>query len=279
MTQDYVIGPGDELRVQMWGQVNEQGTFVVDRTGSISVPQVGSIHVAGLKFSQITEFLRGATGADLSQLRFECEPGTVAFDPGVCGGRGAPAGELHHRVDEHAAECALRFGRPLAQGSLRDIQVQRGGQTVVHFDLYDLLLHGDKSKDVALAPGDVIFIPPVGPQVALLGSVNNPAIYELRGETTPEQLVALGGGRTSAAAGSQLRLQRIYEHSLLSMVDVGSAQATTMPLQNGDLVAVGSITDRFKDAVALRGNVANPGRYVWHPGMRITDLIPTKTHL
>jgi protein involved in polysaccharide export with SLBB domain len=173
-------------------------------------------------------------------------------------------------------------GGPTAQGSLRDIQVKRGAQTVVHFDLYELLLHGDKSKDVPLSPGDVIFIPAVGPQVALLGSVNTPAIYELKKgatQTTVEDLLELGGGRTSSAAGTQARLERIVDRTALSVIDVDLSKPDSTPLQNGDIVTVISIVDRFKNAVTLRGNVANPGRYVWHPGMRISDLIPDKESL
>ena len=149
----------------------------------------------------------------------------------------------------------------------------------MHFDLYDLLLKGDKSKDVGLLPGDVIFIPATGPQVALLGSVNNSAIYELRGETRVEQLLQLSGGESNLAAGAQVRLERIYQHELRSIMEVNEAQRAETPLQNGDLITITSIVDRFKNAVTLRGNVANPGRYMWHAGMRLTELIPDKEML
>ena len=137
-------------------------------------------------------------------------------------------------------------GGPTAQGSLRDIQVKRGAQTVVHFDLYELLLHGDKSKDVRLSPGDVIFIPTAGPQVALLGSVSTPAIYELKkdaAQTTVGDLLELGGGRTSSAAGSQARLERIVDRTALSVIDVDLSKPDSTPLQNGDIVSVISIVD------------------------------------
>ena len=279
VTPDYVIGPGDELRLQVWGQVNEQGSFTVDRTGAIALPQLGAVHVAGLRFSQVTEFLRGQLGRIYRNFDLNVNLGQLRSIQVFVVGQARRPGSYTIGSMSTLLNALFASGGPTPQGSLRDIQVQRNGQTVVHFDLYDLLLHGDKSKDVALAPGDVIFIPPAGPMVALLGSVNTPSIYELRGETTPEQLVALGGGRTSAASGGQLRLQRIFEQSMLSMVDIAKDQATKLPLQNGDMVSVGSIVDRFKDSVTLRGNVANPGRYVWHTGMKITDLIPDKDAL
>jgi polysaccharide biosynthesis/export protein len=279
VTPDYVIGPGDELRLQVWGQINEQGSFTVDRTGSIALPQLGAVHVAGLRFSQVTEFLRGQLGRIYRNFDLNVNLGQLRSIQIFVVGQARRPGSYTIGSMSTLLNALFASGGPTPQGSLRDIQVQRGGRTVSHFDLYDLLLRGDKSKDVALAPGDVIFIPPVGPSVALLGSVNTPAIYELRGETTAEQLIALGGGRTSAAGGGQLRLQRVFEQSMLTMIDVDKEQATSMPLQSGDMLAVGSIVDRFKDAVTLRGNVANPGRYVWHAGMKITDLIPNKDSL
>jgi protein involved in polysaccharide export with SLBB domain len=162
---------------------------------------------------------------------------------------------------------------------LRDIQVKRGGETITHFDLYDLLLRGDKSKDVRLESGDVIFIPDVGPQVAVLGSVTTPAVYELHGETSFNQVIALAGGLTNVAAGSKLRVDRIYKHTERSELEVDLASSDSPPVQDGDIITAISIIGRFENAVTLRGNVANPGRYPWHEGMRISDLIPNREAL
>lgn len=279
VTPEYVIGPGDELRLAVWGQVNQEGSFRVDRTGAISVPQLGTIHVAGLKFSQITEYLRGQLGRVYRNFDLNVNLGQLRTIPVFVVGQARRPGSYTISSLSTLLNALFASGGPTAQGSLRHIQVKRGTGTVVDFDLYDLLLHGDKSKDVALSPGDVIFIPSVGPQVALLGSVNNPAIYELRDETTIAQLLDLAGGRTNIAAGSQVRLERIYEHAARSIADVDLAKTDTPNLQNGDIVSVSAIVDHFKDAVTLRGNVANPGRYVWHAGMRVTDLLPNREAL
>ena len=92
-------------------------------------------------------------------------------------------------------------GGPSATGSMRHIQLRRDNRVLVDFDIYDLLRRGDKSHDVQLLPGDVIYIPPVGPQIALMGSVNEPGIYELRGETTIAAALSDAGGLTNLAAG------------------------------------------------------------------------------
>ena len=279
VTPDYVIGPGDQLRVQVWGQVNQQGSYFVDRTGSISIPQVGTIHVAGLRFSDITSFLRSQLGRVYRNFDLNVNLGQLRSIQVFVVGQARRPGSYTIGSLSTLLNALFASGGPKSEGSLRDIQVRRGAEIITHFDLYDLLLRGDKTKDVALQSGDVIFIPTVGPQVALVGSVSNPGIYELRGETKIEQLLELGGGRTSVAAGSSVRLERIFEHTVRSILNVDLATSPDVPLQNGDVVTVTPIVDRFKDAVTLRGNVANPGRYMWHPGMRVSDLIPNRDAL
>ncbi len=279
MTPDYVIGPGDQLRLQVWGQVNQQGSYVVDRTGSIAIPEVGTVHVAGLRFADLTSFLRAQLGRVYRNFDLNVNMGQLRSIQVFVVGQARRPGSYTIGSLSTLLNALFASGGPKAEGSLRDIQVRRGGEVVTHFDMYDLLLHGDKTKDVTLQPGDVIFIPSAGPQVALVGSVKNAAIYELRGLTGIAQLLEFGGGRTSVAAGSSIRLERIFEHTSRTILDVDLATTPETPLQNGDVVTVVPIVDRFKDAVTLRGNVANPGRYVWHPGMRVSDLIPNKESL
>jgi len=279
VTPDYVIGPGDDLRVQIWGQVNLRSSFVVDRTGAISLPGAGTIHVAGLRFDQLTDFLRSQLGRVYRNFDLNVNMGQLRSIQVFVVGEARMPGSYTVSSLSTLLNALFASGGPKPEGSLRDIQVKRGGKTIVHFDLYDMLLHGDKSSDVQLSSGDVIFIPPVGEQVAVVGSVRNPAIYELRGETTLEQVLKLAGGRTTIAVNSQARVERIYDHAVRSIMEVNLSEPTAFNVQDGDIVTVNAIVDRFKDAVTLRGNVANPGRYVWHPGMRVSDLIPNKDAL
>ncbi len=279
VTPEYVIGPGDELRLQVWGSVNQSGSFVVDRTGSIAIPEVGAVHVAGLQFSQLRDFLKPQFARVYRNFDLNVNMGQLRSIQVFVVGQARQPGSYTLSSLSTLLNALFASGGPLPQGSLRDIQVKRGGETVTHFDLYDLLLHGDKSKDIRLEPGDVIFVPDVGPQVAVMGSVTIPAIYELRGATSFSQAIALAGGLTNAASDSRLRVERIYKHTERSVVEISLANDDSAFVQDGDIVNVSSIIDRFKDAVTLRGNVANPGRYVWHQGMRISDLIPDRNAL
>jgi protein involved in polysaccharide export with SLBB domain len=160
---------------------------------------------------------------------------------------------------------------------MRRIELKRQNHTICEFDLYDLLLNGDKSKDIALLPGDVIYIPPVGHMVAVTGAVNLPAIYEIRDKTTVRDEVELAGGLNTTADGGRAVLERIENRTTrkveeFSLDDSGLAR----PLNDGDVLRVFSVSPRFENAITLRGNVAQPGRYPWREGMRVCDLIPSR---
>ena len=277
VSADYVIGPGDELRIQLFGQVNQQGSFTVDRTGNIAFPAVGTLHVAGVRYDQLSAFIKSQLERVYRNFDLTVNLGQLRSIQVYVTGDARRPGAYTVSSLSTLLNAIFASGGPLPQGSMRDLQLKRtdatGNHTVVHFDLYDLLLKGDKSKDVPLQPGDVIFIPPAGQQVAVVGSVNNPGIYEIAPGTTVSQLIALAGGETSVAISKQVRLERIFEHTMRSIIDV--PRDTPVVLAGGDIVSVGTIVNRYTDAVTLRGNVTTPGRYVWHSGMRISDLVPT----
>ncbi|MDR3745887.1 MAG: polysaccharide export protein [Acidobacteriaceae bacterium] len=279
VTADYAIGPGDELRIQIWGQVSQHGTFVVDRTGAISMPTVGAIHVAGVPYSHLSDFLKTQIARVYRNFDLNVNLGQLRSIQVFVVGQVKQPGSYTISSLSTLVNALFVSGGPLPQGTLRDIQVRRNGETISHFDLYDLLLHGDKSKDVRLQAGDVIFVPAAGPQVAVLGSVNTPGIYELRAEKSFHQLMELAGGESSTASDAHLRVERIYNHSERSEIEIDLANDNSANAQDGDIVNVTSILGRFQNTVTLRGNVANPGRYVWHQGMHVSDLIPNREAL
>jgi protein involved in polysaccharide export with SLBB domain len=279
VTSDYVIGPGDELRLQISGQVNLRGNLIVDRTGAISLPEVGTIHVAGLQFSQLAGFLKAQLARVYRNFDLNVNLGQLRSIQVFVVGQARQPGVFTISSLSTLLNALFASGGPTPQGSLRDIQVKRDGATITHFDLYDLLLHGDKSKDIRLLPGDVIFIPAAGPQVAVSGSVATPAIYELRDEKSFAQVIALAGGLTTVAANTRARVDRIYKHAERSVIDVDLNSSDNSPVQDGDIVNVLAVINRFQNAVTLRGNVVNPGRFAWVPGMKVSDLIPSRDAL
>jgi protein involved in polysaccharide export with SLBB domain len=281
VTADYVIGAGDVLRIRVWGQVNFNADVRVDRTGSIYLPQVGSIHVAGLPFSALDQHLRTEIGRVYRNFDLTVDIGQTRSIQVYVVGQARRPGMYTVSALSTLVNALFSSGGPSSQGSLRDIQLKRNGQTVTHFDLYDLLVNGDKSRDVQLLAGDVIFIPPAGPQVALTGSVRHPGIYELLdAKTTIEQVLAYAGGASSLAADARISIERNDGHQAREAMEVAfNAAGLGTVLRDGDVLRILSIPARFEKTVTLRGNTANPGRFAWHEGMKLSDLIPDKDSL
>jgi protein involved in polysaccharide export with SLBB domain len=280
VTPDYTIGPGDELLIQTWGQVTLNSRFTVDRTGSIYIPQVGTVHVAGLHFAQLQDYLKSQMGRMFRNFDLNVNMGQLRSIQIFVVGQTRRPGSYTVSSLSTLVNALFVTGGPSPQGSMRHIELKRDGKVVTEFDLYDLLLKGDKSKDAPLLPGDVIYIPNVGPQVAVAGSVNTPAIYEVNPNSTVADAVELAGGLTSLAMTQNLRIERVLDRRNRGVVEFQwTDQGRSTPVENGDILEFPTISDQFKDAVTLRGNVANPGRYAWHPGMRIRDLIPSRESL
>lgn len=277
---DYIVGPGDELRVRVWGQINFPANVRVDRSGEIYLPQIGPIHVAGLPFSALDSHLRAAIGRVYRNFDLTVDVGQIRSIQVYLAGEARRPGVYTVSSLSTLVDALFASGGPSPSGSLRRIEVRRAGTVVTEFDLYALLVHGDKTKDVPLQSGDVIFIPPVGPQVALTGSVRNPGIYELRSGEALSAIVADAGGASVVADQARITIERIHEHSDRAAMEVAwNAAGLATPLADGDLIRIFSILPKYQKTVTLRGNTANQGRFAWHPGMRLSELIPDKASL
>ncbi|HEY2470122.1 MAG TPA: SLBB domain-containing protein [Terracidiphilus sp.] len=284
VTPEYVIGPGDELLIRTWGQVSQNLHLTVDRSGSVYVPQVGEFRVAGLQFRQLQGFLKARFDRVYRNYDLNVNLGQLRSIQVFVTGEARRPGSYTISSLSTLVNAVFACGGPGPQGSLRHIRLSRNGALAADFDLYDLLLRGDKSKDVNLETGDVIYFPAVGPEVAVVGSVRAPAIYELRGQESIAAAIALAGGASSVANTSSLEIERNEKQadgsSSRVAVDVEmNEQSLATPMHNADIVRVRADAPRFAKTVTLRGNVATPGRFAWHEGMHISDLIPNKESL
>jgi polysaccharide biosynthesis/export protein len=274
---NYVVGPGDELLIRVWGKIDLDGHVTVDRNGQISLPRVGTLTVAGLRYEQLDSFLRNAVGNLYKDFELNVTMGRLRSIQVFVLGSARQPGTYTVSSLSTLVNALFASGGPSATGSMRRIQVRRGDQQLTEFDVYDLLRRGDKSHDVQLLPGDIIYIPPIGPQVAIVDNVNDPGIFELKGDTTVAEAVANAGGLTSLARVDRAILERIENHTRRRVdefpLDAAGLQRTLM---DGDLLRIGLISPRFENSVTLRGNVARPGRFLWHEGMRISDVIPSR---
>jgi protein involved in polysaccharide export with SLBB domain len=280
VTSDYVLGPDDELRIRIWGQVNYSGNLRVDRSGDIYLPEAGAVHVAGLQFSALDQHLRAAVGRVYRNFDLTADMGRIRSMQIYVAGQARRPGVYTVSSLSSLVDALFASGGPSAQGSLRDIELRRNGKTVTDFDLYALLIHGDKSNDAKLLPEDVLYIPAAGPQVAISGSVRSPGIYELRGAETIADLIDAAGKTTGIASSTRISLERFGDRQIRQAMefsfDAGGLSAT---LASGDIVRVYSVVPAYQKTVTLRGDVANPGRFAWKPGMHLSDLIPDRDSL
>src|SRR3974390_1864800 len=280
VSANYVIGPGDELLSRAWGQIDFDMHARVDRNGSIFIPKVGNLNVAGLKFEQLQGFLTSQISRIYRNFDLNVTMGDLrSIDVFVVGPASQP-GRYTVSSLSTLANAIFASGGPGPAGTMRRIQLKRGAKVVTEFDLYDLLIEGDKSHDANLLPEDVIYYPPVGPEVAIGGQVNTPAVYELKGEATLDDLITLAGGLTNNAFRGKGFVEEILNRNSRRVDEVALEGAgLARPMKDGDLVNVMPLSPKFENAVTLRGNVANPGRYPWHEGMRVSDLIPSREFL
>jgi protein involved in polysaccharide export with SLBB domain len=280
VTEDYLIGPGDEILIRSWGQIDLDGKLVVDRGGEVFLPRVGTLSVAGLKYQQLPEYFRSAIGRLFRNFDLTVSLGQLRSIQVFVVGQARRPGNYTVSSLSTLVNSLFASGGPCPSGSMRRIQLKRNNVVVTEFDLYDLLLAGDKSKDARLLSGDVIYLPSSGPLIAMAGSVNVPAIYELRDGTTLGQAIAMAGGLASTADGQKALVERIANPGTREVEEFPlDDQGLSRPLKNGDVVRIFPLSPRFQNAVTLRGNVAHPGRVEWHIGMRLRDLIPNQKAL
>jgi len=273
---DYAIGPGDEIVLAGWGQVDIDLRVTVDRNGIINLPKVGAINVAGVKYQNLEGYLKNQVGRVFRNFELSVSMGKLRSLQVFVVGQAQRPGVYTVSSLSTLVNALFMSGGPSQNGTMRHIQLKRAGKVVTELDVYELLIKGDKSKDVQLLSGDVIYIPPIGHLAAISGSVKTPAIYELKdGRTSLASLLELSGGLTTTAAGQKVMLERIADRAVRKVEEFQlDEQGLNRLVRDGDLVQVFSIDARFDNAVTLRGNVASPGRYPWKEGMRVSDLIP-----
>lgn len=272
---DYLLGPGDEIKVNIWGKVSANIAVPIDRDGMINLGEFGTLHMAGLTFSEAKDFLLQELSRyyKTSEVKMNVSLGALSSMRVFVVGKAASPGSYTVSSMSTLLNALITAGGPGRNGSLRDIKVIRNGQTVTVFDAYDLLLKGDKSKDIRLRPDDVIFIPSIGPMVAVSGFVKSPGIYEFKGEATLKDAIEISGGRSDLAFSGRARIDRISEDGrIISIESTLDGNSNDMQLRPGDVISVfEAVLD--KKVVMLAGAVKREGTYSVGEELTVKGLI------
>jgi protein involved in polysaccharide export with SLBB domain len=278
---DYVLGPGDDLTINVWGAVDSTLVRTVDRNGRIVLPKVGDLRIWGLTFSQadrlirdeLARFFRGfQTSVTMGRLRTVsvhvvgevCQPGVYTLSSLAT-----------------VTNALYSAGGPTKLGSLREVRLLRGNVQVARIDLYDFLQRGDRTRDYRLESGDTIFVPPVGDVVAVSGEVKRPAIYEISGGTRLADVVTMSGGVTPTSYLKRVQIVRALPNAERVTLDVDLTshylkgdESSNPPINAGDLILIHRSDPRIYNVVKLEGAVRYPGTYELKPMMRIAQLLP-----
>ena len=280
---DYVLGPGDEVRLEVWGPLDFSSNLTIDRNGQVTLPKVGVVTLAGVAVRDLEKTLRSQLGKVFANFNANASLGRLRGIQVYVVGQARQPGTFQLSSLSTLVNALFASGGPNANGSMRAIELKRGGKTLGTLDLYNFIARGDKAGDLPLLSGDVIVIPPVGPRVAVTGAFDQAAIYELKpGSSSVADILALGGGVPALATTQKAVLERISpQNSPPREVQelVLDAQGLRQALRDGDVLTLLPISPAFSNVVTLQGTVAAPLRYRWFEGMRILDLIPEREAL
>ncbi len=277
--QDYVISVGDEVLVTLWGSVEADLRQVVDRSGRITLPRVGPVMVAGLRYDDLVRAIDQRVALVFRNYKLSASLGRLRSIRIYVTGFTQRPGAYTVSSLATLVNALMQTGGPSGAGSFRQIELRRGGKPVSRFDFYDLLIKGDKSADITLQAEDVIHIGPIGPQVALIGSVNNPAIFELKAGETMDDLLAMAGGFTAVADRSRLSVEHLDARNDTRISELALPQQGKQQLRSGDLLRAFSAVDvalpQFKQSkrVKVEGEVLRPGEFILPANSSIADAI------
>jgi len=276
---DYLISPGDEIVLSVWGSVDAELRLFVDRSGRITVPRVGTIMVSGVRYADLPETIRLRVAQTFRNFQLSVSLGQLRGMRVFVTGFVARPGAYTVPALSGMAHALVRAGGPSASGSFRDIQLRRGAKVVSKLDFYDLLLNGNRNADQLVQADDVIHVGPIGPQVGVIGSVNRAAIFELKPGETMADALRMAGGFAAVADTTRMVLERVDERSTLRAVQVDMDKADKTELRSGDvLLAFNAVTlatsqQRQNKRVRVEGEVLRPGDYLLPAQSTVADAL------
>ncbi|TDP40227.1 protein involved in polysaccharide export with SLBB domain [Idiomarina aquatica] len=270
----YLVGPGDVINVVLFGKQDNKYELEVTQDGSILIPKLGPVQVAGLTYTETKDVVRARIKEQMIGVEAAVSLGELRAIQVFVVGEAYRPGSYTISSLSTITQALVAAGGVSEIGSVRDIQIKRAGKTVVSFDLYDLLIDGNAVDDLVLQSGDVVHIPPVDQLVTVKGDVVRPAIYELKGEKSLQQVLALAGGMKASAFKEQVIIERVAQSDRqLLTANYATEAGRNQAVMDGDIIDVKTTAGVPSNSVTLVGAVTRPGNYAWYDGFSINDLI------
>jgi protein involved in polysaccharide export with SLBB domain len=280
---DYILGPGDGLIINFWGGISQSLPRTVDREGKIVLPEAGAVLVAGLTIDRAQQVVQQELSKQFRDAKVAITISRLRTIRVYVVGDVQRPGAYDISSLSTPVNALYAAGGPTKFGSLRIVRQYRGEKLVREVDLYDFFLHGVRSEEDRLQAGDTILIPPVGQQVAVVGMVKRPAIYELKNEKKLSDVLDDAGGLLVAAAVTHTKIERINRQGhrvtmSLNLPDGSTKEALQVKVdefevQDGDRVTIDPILPYSEKAIYVEGHVVRPGKFSYHDGMTLTDVL------
>jgi protein involved in polysaccharide export with SLBB domain len=277
---NYVLGAGDEILIDIWGDSELNVRYTIAPDGYITVPGLGRIQLSGMKVQQAETRLRNQFSTIYAGLN-DSEPHTfLAISVGnvrsikvnVMGEVKRP-GTYTLTSFSSAFHALYAAGGTSRIGSIRNIRLFRSGKDIATVDLYEYLMNGNNMADITLQDGDIVMVEPYGILAQATGEVKRPMWYELKQGETLEDLIRYAGGFSDNAYRGTLSVLRKGREEMEAHT-LSEAQYGSFQLQDGDRVEVGNILDKYANMVEVTGSVYRPGRYAIGEQIRtVGDLI------
>ncbi|MGX9460162.1 SLBB domain-containing protein [Shewanella sp. A14] len=273
---NYMVGPGDVIKLQLYGKESNEYSLTINRDGTVQIPDLGPVSVAGLSFSDLRQELSKRIKQQMIGIESNITMGELRSIRIFIAGDAYKPGSYTVSSLSTITQALFVAGGVNEIGSLRNVQVKRNGKLVGSLDLYDLLLRGDASGDINLRSGDVVFIPSIDGLVSVAGEVQRPAIYELKKNETIADVINMAAGIKQGAYPKNSSIERYNANGLKSIinVDLTTEKGNKTLAKAGDFIRVKNASSQYEDAITIVGAVVRPGKYQWKQ-QRISDLLPS----
>src|SRR5437868_5860548 len=277
---DYVVGPGDGLTIDLWGGVSTRMMRVVDRQGRVALPEAGPVQVSGRTLGDVQQLVQRTIGTQFRDTSAEVSVSRLRTVRVYVVGEVSEPGAYDISSLSTPLNALVSAGGVTPRGSLRSLKHYRGRQLIEEVDAYDLLLRGVTPDAKKLENGDTLMVSSLGPQVTVTGMVRRPAIYELHEEKTLAEALELAGGILPAATLKHVEVQRLDAHEKRTMLSLdlsadggGEPQLSSFKIRDGDEIHIFPNAPYNQDTIYLQGHVLRPGKYSYHDGIKLTDIV------
>lgn len=276
--QNYRLGPGDEIIIDIWGTSEDHIRQTISPEGSIMISQIGPVYLNGMTINDANKHIKSAfsrkyAGVDDAETDIQVTLGQIRTIQVDIMGEVATPGTFRMSPFSSVFHALYRAGGINDIGSLRNIQVLRNGKKIAGVDIYDYLFKGKTDGNIRLQEGDVIIVPPYEQLVSIDGNVKRPMYYEIKPNESIQTLLDYAGGFTGDAYTGMVRLSR-QAGTENELYNIERGEFASYKLQDGDIISIGTILDRYANRVELKGAVYRPGMFAINQDLQtVGDLI------